>query len=117
MLLIRGNSAAAKVVRSGEPLLLLAPSLRVIGSPLEMLDGEPQLAGMRRVILMCARAVFAACAPQPPMPDEQAAARVWFESGRFAVRDQNQDGPRRASRGWCRPASGSRKLAKYVAGR
>ena len=33
------------------------------------------------------------------MPDEQAAARVWFERGRFAVRDQNQDGPRRASRG------------------
>jgi hypothetical protein len=68
MLLIRWNSAAAKVVRSGEPLLLLAPSLRVIGSPLEMLDGEPQLARMRRVILMCATAVLAAGAAQPPMP-------------------------------------------------
>jgi hypothetical protein len=83
MLLIRGNSAAAKVVRSGEPLLLLAPSLRVIGSPLEMLDGEPQLARMRRVILMCATAVLAAGAAQPPMPDDQAAARVWFERARF----------------------------------
>jgi hypothetical protein len=39
-----------------------------------------------------------------------------FERGRFAVRDQNQDGPRRASRGWCRPASGSHKLAKYAPG-
>ena len=83
MLLIRGNSAAAKVVRSGEPLLLLAPSLCVIGSPLEMLDGEPQFARMRRVILMCATAVLAAGAAQPPMPDDQAAARVCFERARF----------------------------------
>ena len=52
------------------------PSLRVIGSPLEMLDGEPRLARMRQVILMWATAVLAACAAQQPMPDDQAAARL-----------------------------------------
>src|SRR5260221_13199053 len=39
-----------------------------------MVDGEPQVDGMRRVILMCATAGLAACAAQHPAPDYTAAA-------------------------------------------